>query len=289
MTGELFFFFFDVQHGHATYIKFPNGTHWFIDIGHGSIKDSNLTFSPLLHMRHKYNVTLLDNLVITHPHHDHIEDIFSLSELSVFVLTAPRHLTREDVLRGNQPSDIREVDEYLRLVNLYSSPVSEVYSPSGSTNNGGVWVRQFHPRNCNRNNLNNHSIVTVFSYAGFKVLIPGDNEAQSWRELLTDREFVTAITGTDILLAPHHGREAGYCEDIFDYFKPQLTIISDGPVTDTDAAAKYRNQTTGCKVKSRSTGVVSNRYILSTRYDKGIALGIVKEDSGSSYFYVTTE
>ncbi len=39
--------------------------------------------------------------------------------------------------------------------------------------------------------------------------LPGDNEPPSWEELLAKPDFVEAIRGTDILLAPHHGRPEG--------------------------------------------------------------------------------
>lgn len=73
-------------------------------------------------------------------------------------------------------------------------------------------MRFFQPNTCSRSNLNNHSLVAVVSYAGSKIIIPGDNEAASWNELLEYPAFVQAIRGTDILLAAHHGREAGYSE-----------------------------------------------------------------------------
>jgi beta-lactamase superfamily II metal-dependent hydrolase len=245
MAGELFFLFFDVQHGHATYIKFPNGKHWFIDLGQGSIQDTNETFSPLHHMRYMYGVQQLNHLVITHPHHDHIADIGNLGLAPPRIVTAPRHLTDDDVRGGNQDADMEAVEQYIALLAHYSYRVEPVASPSHANNTGGVAVEHFYPRNRARTNLNNHSVVTVMTYAGTKVLIPGDNEAPSWRELLDDPTFVGAIKGTDILLAAHHGREAGYCADIFDHFKPCLTIVSDGPGSDTSAVSRYTTQSTG--------------------------------------------
>ena len=260
MAGELFFLFFDVQHGHATYIKFPSGRHWFIDLGQGSIQDTNETFSPLSHMRYRYGVTELDNLVITHPHHDHIVDLKHLKLAVARVVTAPRHLTDVDVRGGNRDEDMEAVEQYIALLARFSYPLPQGASPTLSNNTGGVTVEQFFPNRLARTNLNNHSVVTVLSYAGTKVLIPGDNEAPSWRELLEDPAFVRALNGTDILLAAHHGREAGYCADIFQHFTPCLTIVSDGPGSDTSAVNKYYDQSTGWKVHGRSGGESQSRY-----------------------------
>ncbi len=287
MAGELFFLFFDVQHGHATYIKFPNGKHWFIDLGQGSIQDTNETFSPLHHMWYSYNVTYLDNLVLTHPHHDHIADLENLHLAFPNVVAAPRHLSESDVRGGNRESDMVAVEQYLALVQGTSQRIIPANDPTSSGNTGGVWVQMFCPTQCARSNLNNHSIVTVLSYAGTKVLIPGDNEAASWRELLENPAFVEAIRGTNILLAAHHGREAGYCADIFDYFKPCLTIVSDGAGSDTSAVTSYYQQSTGWVVHSRSSGRSETRYCLTTRTDKGITLKLIQKDDGSRVREVT--
>src|SRR5262249_51881544 len=153
------------------------------------------------HMQYNYGVQQLDHLVITHPHHDHIADLEHLYLTPALVLTAPRHLTEADVRAGNQDADMEAVEQYLQLLRNFNQPVPAGASPSTGANNGGVWVRHFTPSQRARSNLNNHSVVTVLSYAGTKVLIPGDNEAASWRELLENPAFVEAITGTDILLA----------------------------------------------------------------------------------------
>jgi beta-lactamase superfamily II metal-dependent hydrolase len=283
MAGELFFLFFDVQHGHATYIKTPNGKHWFIDLGQGSIQDTNETFSPLLHMHEEYGVDNLDSLVITHPHHDHIADIEHLYVAWPQALAAPDHLTDEEVRGGQKPGeDMEPIEAYLELVKQFDQPVSQATNPRRPANNGGVTVRRFRPKERAPSNLNNHSIVTVLEYAGTKVLIPGDNEAPSWRELLDDPAFVEAITGTDILLAAHHGREAGYCGDIFDHFKPCLTIVSDGPGSDTSAVNKYYQQSTGWMVHSRSGAESEKRYVVTTRSDKAVTVRLIKKDDGSN-------
>jgi competence protein ComEC len=67
------------------------------------------------------------------------------------------------------------------------------------------------------------SLVVVVSYADLKMVIAGDNESPSWKELLNDPTFVTAIKGANVLLASHHGRDAGYSADLFEATgKPKL-------------------------------------------------------------------
>ena len=51
-----------------------------VDLGTGSYS-GNSTFSPLRHLRYSYGVTSLAGAVITHPHADHIADIFEMDDL----------------------------------------------------------------------------------------------------------------------------------------------------------------------------------------------------------------
>ena len=47
--------FWDVEHGHAAYIKTPNDRHIVIDLGTGSF-ESHKDFSPLNYLKYKYNL-----------------------------------------------------------------------------------------------------------------------------------------------------------------------------------------------------------------------------------------
>ena len=51
--------FWDVQHGSAAYIRTPADKHIAIDLGTGSYKNSDKTFSPLLHLKEKYGINNL--------------------------------------------------------------------------------------------------------------------------------------------------------------------------------------------------------------------------------------
>ena len=41
------------------------------------------------------------------------------------------------------------------------------------------------------------------------------------------------MNSANIFMASHHGRESGYCADIFEK-KPNLCVVSDGRVQDTE-------------------------------------------------------
>ncbi len=281
------FVFWDVQHGSACYVETPNKTRIAVDLGTGSYKGTDATFSPLLHLKTKYGVPQLDAVIITHPHTDHIDDIFNFEALSPRVFWRPRHLTEADIRAGNRPGDKPKIDKYLDVNSRWIYPV--LSDPSVPANNGDVDVRIFGSTQAATSNLNNHSLVVVFSYAGSRILIPGDNEPPSWEELLQKEDFRQAIKDTDILVAPHHGRESGYSGDLFTFAgKPRLTIISDGRFLDTSCTPRYSAMTRGWTVHKRSGGD-EERFCVTTRNDGVVVVELGRRSNGNRYIDVKVD
>ncbi len=291
MANQLRLVVHDVEHGSAAYLETPNGKQMIIDLGVGSTERDDQNYSPLTHLWHRYGVRKLDLAIITHPHRDHLDDIDNLHFFSPALLR-PRHLAVNDIRAGNQNGGSSKIDKYLALCAQHDggTMVPAHLDCRRPENNGGATILNFFPTRCARSNLNNHSIVTVVAYAGTKVLIPGDNEAISWRELLQDPTFVEAIRGTNILVAAHHGREAGYCEDIFEHMPDlRLTVISDGPGSDTSATAKYHRHCGGWPVRYRADGSQETRYCLTTRQDGLVHIQIGFNPSNQPFRVVSAE
>jgi len=192
MSNQVEMVMWDVQHGHATYVKSPNKRHIVVDLGIGSYDDNNTTFSPLLHLKNKYGISQLDYVIITHPHLDHIDDILNFDALSPKVLSRPRQLTNEEVMSGVRDADRAKFLKYCEINSRYNGSISnDSPNNTGNPDNfGGLKIRSFTPTSCNHNNFNNHSIVAVFEYADIKVVVPGDNEKCSFDELMQRSAFV---------------------------------------------------------------------------------------------------
>ena len=122
-------------------------------------------------------------------------------------------------------------------------------------------------------------------------MIPGDNEPASWRELLEDPLFWLAIQNTDVLIAPHHGRDSGYCSDLFEAMnrKPRLVVISDGRFRDTSATSRYSSRVSGWTVFDPS-GDSERRNCVTTRNDGHITIkcGWNFENIGTNNFLSVT-
>ncbi len=286
MTLEIVFW--DVQHGNANYIKTPNGKHIVIDLGTGSYESNDKEFSPLLHLKNKWGVEQLDYVIITHPHRDHIDDILNFDKLSPRVFSRPKHLPKDQVMKNIKEEDKPLFDKYFEINERYSVPVPDQGNPTLPENNGGVKIETFVSTRCDLSNINNHSIITVLSYAEIKVVLSGDNEPPSWKELLEDQSFVNAVKGADIFLAPHHGRDSGFYKELFNHFSPYLTIISDGQFCDTSATDRYGNVTKGWTVYYRN-GENEKRLCLTTRNDGYVVVKLGHDSNKKPFMNVSAK
>lgn len=284
------FTFWNVQHGNATYINSPNNKHIVVDLGTGSYSDSNYEFSPLSHLKYNYGVNQLDLLVITHPHRDHIDDILNIDLVSPRVFARPKHIPHSEILSGVSQNDLAKFQKYIALDDYYCGTFSEndPQDPSIPANFGGLEILSFGAITCPTTNFNNQSFIRVFRYASLKVVIPGDNEACSFNELMQSGYFCNTIENADILLAPHHGRDSGFHNDFVTKVNPRIVIISDGAATGTSVTSKYVAKSRGWTVHKRSGGQ-EERKCLSTRSDGVIKVDIGYENNNNNYLSITVD
>lgn len=110
---------------------------------------------------------------------------------------------------------------------------------------------------------NNLSFVTFVDLPIGNFVIPGDLEEQGWRLHLQDSNFQDCLRRVNVFVASHHGRESGYCEDVFTYCRPEVVVFSDGPITyaTQEEAQKYAQHAEGVDFEGR------RRKVLTTRQD----------------------
>ena len=282
--------FWDVQHGHSTYIKTSNNRHIMIDLGTGDYSGKNTEFSPLRHLKYNYGVQQLDYVVVTHPHMDHIDDILNFDSMNPKVFHRPTQLSNAEVMSGVQEKDRLKAEKYCEINSRYNSPIdpNSIDSPNNPQNWGGLKIQSFIPYSCDHKNFNNHSIVVIIECATTKIVIPGDNEKCAYDELLKNPSFMTAIKDADVLLAPHHGRESGYNVDFVNQVNPKLTVVSDGRFCDTSANARYTAKSSGWTVQKKS-GKSEVRKCLTTNSDGEVLIEFGLNAENKAYLSVTIE
>jgi len=199
--------FINVGYGDAILLKFPEKGTMLIDGGPEEYKDKVVEYIK------SKNVKILNVVVITHSHSDHIggipnvlenikveniwvnQDISANSQyLSVYKIIQKKNISWQIVKRGRCWEDFK-----------------------------GVKIECLHPANIT-SNPNNNSIVLKITYKKVIFLFPGDITLDVERELLG---IYKNHLKSNILKIPHHGQYSG-C-DFIKAIKPKIAVLTVGP------------------------------------------------------------
>lgn len=286
MPGEMSLCIWDVEHGAcATVAHRQNGTFGrlaMIDSGDAS------DWRPSIHIRNRMGRTRLDYLFITNADQDHMSDLEGLWDAGIHVAVLHRnpHPSPTDLrrikLQGGPLS--KDIERYLNIHGSYNQPVAEPFNDYM----GGITAKSFFNSYPTFTDTNNLSCVVFIEYRGFKILFPGDLETDGWLALLERADFRTELANIDVLVASHHGRENGYCPEVFNYCRPRAVVMSDKAIIhDTQQMARtYHYQVS----KNHADGLLvattmKRRHVLTTRRDGHIEFMV--SDNGD--FTITTE
>jgi beta-lactamase superfamily II metal-dependent hydrolase len=287
MPGEMRVRIWDVEHGACamaqhvirTGLAEIGGRLAMIDSGHGS------GFRPSEYITQALGRNLLDYLFITNADQDHMSDLQGLWDAGIHVPIvhrnpSPSAATMRDMKKQCGPLT-RDAERFVQICQGYNGFVAEPFNQ----NMGGITMSMFwnsYPQFTDTNNL---SLAVFIRYGKFKILFPGDLERPGWRALLQQPAFHAELVNTDVLVASHHGRENGFCEDIFAYFTPSCVVISDKAKMHStqETVPDYRAVVREQGVLVRTTGKV--RHVLTTRRDGWIQFTV---DNDGNY-HIDTE
>ena len=252
---------FDVKAGQCAMVHCPNGNKVMIDAGH----NADIPWWPSVH----FKGVDIEKFIITNYDEDHVSDFVDLRENCDINHVNRNRSVDAAALRslkgsvGEMGPGIKAIYEWLRTPPTPSNSASDL---------GDVTAEHYYNDYGTFDDTNNLSVATFFHYGEFTILFPGDLEVEGWEELLKLKEFKDNLKKVNILVASHHGRENGYCEEVFDYCQPEIVIISDGSI-------KYSTQekTTGWYEK-KASGVTfrsgTKRSVLTTRKDGNITIDV---------------
>ena len=110
---------------------------------------------------------------------------------------------------------------------------------------------------------NNISLVTFFECGSTRFIIPGDLEKEGWLGLSRRQDFVKELVSVNVFIASHHGRESGYCEEVFEICSPDVFVFSDSEVKHAtqEVTQLYAQHAKGIQFSGET------RYVLTTRND----------------------
>jgi beta-lactamase superfamily II metal-dependent hydrolase len=222
---------------------------------------------------------VLDYLFITNADQDHMSDLKGLEDANIYVETLIRNPSyTSDQIRAVKRAGgplTGDAQWYVNACAAYTGgpPIVPFNQGMGGITYKSFW-NSYGTGSGQFTDTNNLSLVVFIKYGNFKMLFPGDVERAGWLELLKRSDFRAELSCTDVLMASHHGRENGYCEEIFAYFSPSCVVISDKAKEHQtqETVPDYRKVITAKGVKVRTT--MKDRHVLTTRRDGHIVFDV---------------
>jgi beta-lactamase superfamily II metal-dependent hydrolase len=252
---------FDVEHGASALLSTTTGCHGLIDCGYNSTTGWRpSTALPAM------GITNIDELFITNYDEDHVNDLPNLRRS-----TNIRILTRNPTVSSTQLPQLKSEDcqpgkgmrELIEMTSAFTHPIA-VQPNWGEFTFDRYW-NNYPTEFIDENNL---SMALFVHHPQISLLFPGDLEKAGWKKLIQNPNFVASLRRVHVLVASHHGRENGCCEELFSMtsWKPQVVVISDD-------YKQYDTQETTNWYRARSFGIPffgEKRHVFTTRRDGSI-------------------
>lgn len=259
---------FDVEHGQCSLVTSTTGERMLIDCGHNTTSG----WRPSSHLR-DLGVGWLEQLVITNCDEDHASDLVAVREQTGIAV-----LARNPTVRGADLYQLkahggmgRGIAALADMADGYDAPIIDPPFFDGMTM---TFFWNDYPRDfVDENNL---SLVTILRWPRVSICFGGDMEVAGWRRLLQRDDFVAAMGGITIFVASHHGRQNGYCAELFDQtrLRPEAVVISDSGI-------QYASQETVSLYRKHASGFPhqgGRRHVLTTRCDGKITIDMLTGD-----------
>ncbi len=249
----------NVEHGFCAYAQGRDGGVLLFDCGHSSFNRPS-TYLPAR------GIHSVRRLFIMNYDEDHISDLLAVRRnLHIECLTRNPSLSSGQIRSLKTPPISPAMNELLEMVDTFTGGVTPAQLESDGLN---VWMYHNHyPAFADTNNL---SLLVFLDVGGVSFVLPGDLERPGWLELLQIPHVQGLLKRAEVFVTSHHGRESGYCQEVFDYCHPSLIVMSDGPIEhDTQRmASTYAQHASG---EMFNTGAGSElRKVVTTRNDGNI-------------------
>jgi beta-lactamase superfamily II metal-dependent hydrolase len=247
---------FDVEHGACALLTCDNGARLMIDCGH----NASTGWYPGTYLKGQ-GIGQIEALAITNYDEDHVSGIANLFA-NVRVLSLYRNLSvsPETIYRLKSDTGVGQGILFLgdQIKNTFTG------GPADESVFQGLeiwWQYNQYPSFEDENNL---SLIIFLKCRGVGVLFPGDLEGAGWRSSMTTPGFIAVLRDTSVLVASHHGRQNGWCDELRRYCNPYYVVISDkGYMYDSqETAPLYRSTAKGGPFRSDP-----DRRVLTTRND----------------------
>jgi len=270
---------FDVGHGNCSLITCPNGARIMVDCGYRT----DPGWFPSVTFANQF----IDLLVFTNLDEDHVADLPYLWDRTRFgaIFTNPSVDANALAAMKRDHGMDDGVQHALSIINYFGSGAIGQLPLLGSVSAWAYWNRYA----TDFTDTNNLSLAVFVRYGAFTILFAGDLETAGWRALLRSPYFQFDLASVNVLVASHHGRANGQCDEVFKVCRPDAVIFSDD-------RRQYDSQNTDAWYRARTKGIVDldsyrhpmgcgMRHVLTTRRDGSMQINVAPEGR----FLVTPE
>jgi beta-lactamase superfamily II metal-dependent hydrolase len=247
---------FDVEHGACALLTTDHATRMLIDCGHNAT--TGLTPRKVLQQR---GVQVLEMMAVTNYDEDHVSALLDLRQyIAIQSLWRNSSVSADAIAKLKTQDGMGQgIEALVDMARTYTEPLpASVVFP-------GVARQEFYNTPADFDDENNLSLVIHLTINGVGFLFPGDLECAGWLKLLQRPQFCEAVKSTSVLVASHHGRVSGICDQVFKDAgcNPFFVIISDkGYMYDTqETVPYYRSKARGGMFRNEL------RHVLTTRKD----------------------
>jgi len=204
----------DVGQGDAFHIETPSGKHILVDAGRWSPggNSGERTIMPYLESR---NITMLDGVILSHPHADHIGGMPHLiQELSI-----------NTIYQSGSVYDSRLYERYMSLADSLDVPIQTVQSGDIIHIDPAIRLFVLGPdgNGATSGNVNNSSLSFRMDYGATSFLFTGDAEKR--QELQLSNRYGDFLD-TNLLKTGHHGSKTSSEPYFMKHVSPEITVTS---------------------------------------------------------------
>jgi beta-lactamase superfamily II metal-dependent hydrolase len=252
---------YDVGHGFCGYVRDElTGANILIDCGY----NERTGVHPAESVVAQYGP--IGGLVIQNYDEDHVDGLPRLlargGPQPASVLYGNPSITPREILSLKTPPYGDGILALMRLKARYTRPIAGGGLP------GECYISQYWNPYPSFDNTNDLSLVTFVHGPGYSVIFAGDLEGPGWRALLWNAAFRRELALVRVFVASHHGRDSGYCAEVFEHCRPEVVIISDGEIQYDTQVHCYAQRASGIPWN----GGRETRRVLTTRRDGDIRI-----------------
>lgn len=216
ITKRLEVTFFDVGHGDAVLLRFPDGTSWMIDAGgfpSSSFDTGKRILAPALW---QLGVRRLETIILSHAHFDHYGGFSSLRQLF-----HPEFFFLSSATSSQEP----EWKVFFQEMKEHQLEVRFLDANTPRWKKGEVEFTVSYPHADLRiDDINDQSLVLFLRYRDVSFLFTGDIETFSEKQIVQQVD----LDSPTVLKVAHHGSKTSSTEEFLNMISPRYAVISVG-------------------------------------------------------------